>query len=191
MHNNPALLLLQVATLRGFGLGWPVGADRLLVCSVGTGAFLRLASQRDLQRDSNLHMVPHIVTQLLRDSSEFNETMLQWMSRSPTARVIDSQIGALDDDLLAPEPLLSYLRYDLDLDVAGLAALGLRLSPAEIERLQDMSDTQNIAQLDNIGRAAADGVRSEHFPVAFDLVSGRRAESGGGGRPGSDARRDA
>src|SRR5262249_22601185 len=39
MHNSPALLLLMVATLKGFGLGWPLGEERLLLCSVGTGDF--------------------------------------------------------------------------------------------------------------------------------------------------------
>ena len=37
MHNNPALQLLMVATLKGFALRWPLGDENLMLCSVGTG----------------------------------------------------------------------------------------------------------------------------------------------------------
>jgi patatin-like phospholipase/acyl hydrolase len=36
-HNNPALLLFLLATMRGYGFRWPIGADRLMLLSVGTG----------------------------------------------------------------------------------------------------------------------------------------------------------
>src|SRR4029077_20265705 len=36
--NNPALMAVMYATLDGYRIGWPRGADRLLVVSVGTGA---------------------------------------------------------------------------------------------------------------------------------------------------------
>jgi hypothetical protein len=37
-HNNPALLLLMLATLKGYGFRWPLGADNLMMVSIGTGA---------------------------------------------------------------------------------------------------------------------------------------------------------
>ena len=37
-HNNPALQLLMLATLKGHGLCWPTGADQLLLVSLGTGS---------------------------------------------------------------------------------------------------------------------------------------------------------
>ena len=37
-HNNPALALLQLATIPAYGYGWPAGADRLRIISIGTGA---------------------------------------------------------------------------------------------------------------------------------------------------------
>jgi uncharacterized protein len=38
-HNNPSLALFMMTTLKGFGICWPTGPDRLLICSVGTGTF--------------------------------------------------------------------------------------------------------------------------------------------------------
>jgi hypothetical protein len=37
--NNPALRLLELARLPVFGLRWPLGRERLMIVSVGTGRF--------------------------------------------------------------------------------------------------------------------------------------------------------
>jgi len=37
MYNNPAFLLFSMATLESYRLQWPVGEDKLLLVSVGTG----------------------------------------------------------------------------------------------------------------------------------------------------------
>ena len=36
--NSPALVLFLLATLPEYGVNWPVGEDRLLIDSVGTGS---------------------------------------------------------------------------------------------------------------------------------------------------------
>jgi patatin-like phospholipase/acyl hydrolase len=36
--NNPALMAMMYATMDGYRIGWPTGADKLLLVSVGTGA---------------------------------------------------------------------------------------------------------------------------------------------------------
>ena len=36
--NNPALMAMMYATMSGYRIDWPTGADKLLVVSVGTGA---------------------------------------------------------------------------------------------------------------------------------------------------------
>ena len=81
MHGNPALLLLMVAALQGFSLQWPLGEERMLLCSVGTGLALKLSTVEDLSRDSNLQMVPVMIRQLMHDASELNEALLQWFSQ--------------------------------------------------------------------------------------------------------------
>jgi hypothetical protein len=170
MHGNPALLMLMVATLKGFGLDWPAHEDKMLLCSVGTGSSLKLSSVQTLSRDRNLQMLPLVISQLMYDASELNETLLQWFSRSPTARVIDTQIGTLQDDWLTPYPILTYLRYDIELSEKSLAAVGIRMSAEEAEGLRDMSNTANIENLDAVGKAASVAVKEEHFPKAFDLI---------------------
>jgi uncharacterized protein len=169
MHANPALAMLMVATLKGFGLDWPIGEENLLLCSVGTGSGIKLSSIETLNRDRNLEVLPRVISQLMYDASEFNETLLQWFSRSPTARVIDSQIGTLQDDWLTPQPILTYLRYDTELSEKSLATIGMNVSETEAELLRDMGNTSNIEKLATIGKAAAVTVKDDHFPKAFDL----------------------
>ncbi len=39
-HNNPALQMLLLSTLKGFGLEWPLGPENLFLVSVGTGSYI-------------------------------------------------------------------------------------------------------------------------------------------------------
>ena len=169
MHNSPALLLVMAATLKGFGLSWQTGERSMLLCSIGTGSFLSKDTVKRLSADNNLSVLPVVMTQLLSDAAELNETLLQWISRSPTARPIDSQIGDLQDDLLTPDPVLTYLRYDVALAEPELAALGIEVSPSELKGLRDIGNVGLLPKLQLIGERAANRIRSEHFPAEFDL----------------------
>jgi hypothetical protein len=170
MHNNPALQLLMVASLEGFSLQWPMGDDRMFVCSVGTGSYPSIAPREKLRKYNNLDWAGLLVSQMMDDATELGQTVLQWMSHSPTNRRIDTQIGALESDVMGGKPLIHYTRYNLQLSDEGLAELGLRFDSDKIERLREMSDTRNIADLDAIGIAAASRqVEPAHFLPAFDL----------------------
>lgn len=173
MHNNPALQLLMVATLQGYAIRWPLGENKLFLCSIGTGSYTRLASKDAIKKFSNLHWLAMLATQLMKDSCELNETIMQWISSSPTARDIDRQIGSLSEDHFAGKPLVSYLRYNIELERASLDHIGLRYSAREVEKLKNMSEVKNISELDRIGSVAAEKqVFEEHFPSVFDRSVG-------------------
>jgi len=174
MHLNPALQMFMVATLEGFALRWPVGEDRLLLCSVGTGSAASTAPHDRVQRLNNVQLLVMLMSQIIRDSSELNQTLLQWISRSPTASTIDSQIGSLGNDLLTPQPLLTYLRYNVELTKSALNAIGIDADDAQASLLRAMASVANIDALESIGAAgAASQVASEHFPTVFDRGASR------------------
>ncbi len=169
MHNNPALQLLFVATLEGFGLRWPLGENNLLLCSVGTGSFFKLPRREDLAGYNNLRWAGLLISQLMNDASELNQTVLQWLSSSPNARTIDLQIGSLSGDRPGAATLLHYLRYDIPLLKQSLANVGLDYEETRVRELWEMSDVRNQADLERIGSSAASAaVAEEHFPAAFD-----------------------
>ncbi|MGH7795393.1 MAG: patatin-like phospholipase family protein [Candidatus Binatia bacterium] len=165
--NNPALQALMFVTLEGYRVGWPTGADKLLVVSVGTGS-------RDPAMTPAKLAVEHAVKSLfslMDDCASLVETLLQWMSTSQTARVIDREAGDLRHDLIAPAPLISYLRYNVALTQASLTDLGLKFDDEEVEGLSAMDDPDNMTALQGIGaRAAKRQVRAEDFPSNFDLA---------------------
>lgn len=185
MHSNPALQMFMVACLDGFGLRWPTGADRILLCSVGTGAHDVAPSQESIRGYRQVQWLGQLMVQLLRDASDLGETMLQWMSRSPTAREIDLQIGTLEGDHLTPEPLLTYLRYDVPLSVEGLHAVGVDVAESELSKLRALDGADQVERLREIGEAAAASqVRADHLPTAFDVHEpGPRDSSGSAPEP--------
>jgi hypothetical protein len=146
-----------------------MGEDKLLLCSLRTGEYNWLSDRQSFKKFSNIRWLATLATQMMKDSSELNQIILQWMSRSPTAKLIARQIGTLEGDDLACPPLLSYLRYNVELEQKSLQAMGLDFSTREVEKLRNMCEVRNISQLDRIGSVAGDAqVREDHFPRALN-----------------------
>lgn len=167
--NNPTLMAVMYATLEGYRVNWPTGADRLLVVSVGTGR-----ADKEVKRSSlpAAHAMKGLLG-LMDDCAAMQEVLLQWMSSSRTARVMDREIGDLQHDLIAPAPLINYLRYNGDLGVAAVKALLPALDDEKIESLTKMDAPENMKTLYDIGKlTAARDVRGDDFPTRFDLAPG-------------------
>jgi uncharacterized protein len=179
-HNNPALLMLMLATLKGYGFNWPLGGDRLLIMSVGTGAPARSRLPEALSRMPAVLLAVEALRSMMEDCSWLNQALLQWMGTSPTPWRIDGEVGDLGEDQIAGQPLLHYLRYDAPLVASWLeATLGLRLAPAELTALQAIDRPELCVRLLDIGRRAAEQqVRAEHFPLRFDRVEAASEGSG-------------
>lgn len=170
LHNNPALLLFMIATLRGFPFHWSTGANDLLLVSIGTGHWESRQMPGGPFPDAVWEWARLVPGLIGGDALWANQLMLQWMSNSPTSLMIDREVGDLREELLGPAALLSYLRYNVELDAAPLKAIGCGDLVGKLERLKDMSDADNRADLNRIGHAAASvQIKSEHFPAAFDL----------------------
>ncbi len=166
-HNNPALLALELVAIRGFGAQWPLDPDKLLLVSVGTGSAQPGTSPSWFAFS---HAVNALLS-LMDDCAESVEAMLQWLSRSPTARHIDAAMQDLDGDLLAERPLLHYLRYNVRLESRWLKEnLGVDLGVDELRNLKKMDRPENMSALADLGvRAAARQIEDRHFPPGFDL----------------------
>ncbi len=170
-HNNPALLLFMLSTINGYGLNWPVGEDNLLLVSVGTGNALPGQSADSVMKTKAAKLGITALASLMDDASVLNETMLQWFSRSATARPIDRELGDLGTDLLGGNALLTYLRYQAWLDKDWLRDnLNIELAKKELDALAEMDKPENVRRLSEIGDAVSDRlVEERHFPSAFDV----------------------
>jgi len=165
MANNPTLSLLMVATLKGFPFRWPWGEDKLLMVSVGTGwrEFKRKAIEIDKAwLGTWAASIPEI---LMQDASWQNQVLLQWLSQSETAEKLDSEIGNLSGDFISGLPLLSYLRYNVKFTAKELNELNLgrTFTEKDAANISDMANPKNKELLYQIGFAASDKIKAEHF----------------------------
>ena len=165
MANNPALTLLMVATLKGFPFRWQMGADNLLLVSIGTG-FPEFNKQvGEIDEATMLTWAANIPDMLMQDASWQNRILLQWLSRSPTAEVMDSEIGDLNEDFLSDTPLISYLRYNFAITKNNLNALGFErtFNDPDVISVADMAKAKNKELLYEIGYRASSVIKPEHF----------------------------
>ena len=172
MANNPALQLFLMAILEGYPFHWKTGEENLLLVSVGTGTLKRRDSVQKVMKARAWDWTREVPTMMIEDASAWNQLLLQTLSRSPTMRVIDDEVGDLSRDLLVPEPALSYLRYDAFMTPASMVDIGLPQLAEQVGHLHDMTSLNNRDLLLDIGRRFAQRqIRTQHFLPAFDLTS--------------------
>ena len=171
-HNDPSLHLLMLANLKGYRFGWPLGADNMMLVSVGTGFFRPRRSVARLKYTPSLFQAVHALTSMIEDGSRLVQMILQWASETPTPRHFDREMGDLSDDRITHQPLLHYVRYDAQLELDWLAEkLELFYSPREIDGIRRMDNPLSLEDLIRIGRAIARlHVSVDHFPARFDFA---------------------
>jgi len=171
-YNNPALQMLMLATLKGYGLEWPMGAENLLLVSVGTG-FLETRMEPEAVMDMPaIQLAAQSVISIMGDCDWLGQTVLQWLSNSATPWKIDSEVGNLQQDVMGSESaLLTYLRYTLAYSSNWLHDnLNVDMSEEEATSLFAMDNPQNVQMLSDLGtKAAAIQINARHFPGEFDL----------------------
>lgn len=168
MHNDPSMILFLMATLKGFPFHWKTGAKNLLLVSVGTGNWETHYAPEQVVDNKLWDWAGEVISMLMNDAKDMNRLMLQYLSHSPTATILDREVGDLSDDLLTPQPALHYLRYDAQLSRDNLDKLGfIDVNPMD---LYEMSKSENREILAAIGaKSAIVEVKNAHFPKAFDL----------------------
>jgi hypothetical protein len=165
--NNPALMAVMFATMSGYRVNWPTGADKLLVVSIGTGAADPTVTHASLAAKQAIDAL----LSLMNDTATLQETLLQWLSDGPTARPINREVGDLQGDVLNGAAALTYRRYNVDLRASSVRELEPALKdPKLIEALSAMDSPTNMTILHRLGTLAAQrDIIPAHFPAAFDL----------------------
>jgi hypothetical protein len=171
-HNNPSLQALLIATTQGYGFNWPFGEEKLLLTSVGTGHLnFRMDPERALDM-SPARLAGRSLLSIMADTDWLEQTLLQWMSNSPTCWRIDAEIGDLQKDILGHgQPLISYLRYNVSFQAEWMKDnLKMEMSKKDLNSLGEMDNPDNVKKLSEIGeKAASVQIKPAHFPATFDL----------------------
>lgn len=158
MANNPSLNLLMMATMKGFPYQWELGEEKLTLVSVGTGYTEYHKHTKQINESWLLSWAKSVPDMLMQDASWQNQIILQWLSKSPTAKEIDSEMGNLKDDCLTEKPLLNYLRFNICLSENSLNGLGLKrhFISRDVKSLAEMSNATNRYLLYDIGEKSAE-----------------------------------
>lgn len=121
MYTNQAFQLFLMATLEAYGLGWPVGEDKLLVVSVGTRAAPK-ADDRLRPGDMNLlYNAGSVPSALMAAALAEQDLLCRVFGRSRHSADLDREAGHLrgGPGLIEPQ-LFTYVRYDALLTRDGL-----------------------------------------------------------------------
>ena len=165
-YNNPSFLLFLMATLPAYRLEWPVGEDKMLLVSVGTGSAPRVKEtlqEKEMWMKYNLAAVPRA---LLYAALNEQDMLCRALGRCRAGGPLDHELG----DMIASEnekagvlpKLFTYARYNAELTRAGLDALSLQ--HIEPDHVMALDSIEFIDELQQVGRAAAAAqIKPEHF----------------------------
>lgn len=169
-HNNPALLMLMLAAIKAYGFGWPLGADRLMITSVGTGTYRPRYDPKSLLSGTGAGVALAALQSLLTDTEDLVQILMQWLSTNTTPWPLDSELGDLSGETFAGADHFHYQRYTIVLELAWLRdRLGLALPADSVARFAAIDAPEIVEELLTIARhAAEDQIRAEHFPPHFD-----------------------
>lgn len=118
--NDPSLLLLMAAGIRGYGFNWPLGKHKILLVSIGAGGTQPRMLLEDYQRMFVIEFATSSLRGMIWDTHVLTRTLLQCLSRPTRSWPINSEIGDLHGAFIGGgdqmEEFLTYARYDIDLD---------------------------------------------------------------------------
>ncbi len=166
VFNNPAFQLFLMATVDAYRLSWPAAEDKMLLVSIGTGAFAN-ANKNLKPGDMNLlYLATSIPVALILAASAQQDFLCRIFGRCRHGAPIDLEIGDMRDPKgggpTGPTKFFSYIRYNVDLTQDGLNDLGF--SQVRASDVQEIDSADHIQELAEIGRAAAArDVDSKHF----------------------------
>jgi hypothetical protein len=155
-HNNPALALLQLVTIPGYGYAWPVGRERLEIVSVGCGT-PRAGTRRNLFGSTAAGNAVVSLHSMISDCDQHVMTMMQALGHCPSPWKIDSEIGDLSGFCLAPDPLFTFHRLNVLLDQTWLKEqLGRDIDSRSIGDLARIDSLTGMRAAFELATAAAE-----------------------------------
>ena len=162
MYNNPAFQLFLMATSEPYRLCWETGVDKMLIVSVGTGASANANSNLSPEEMNLLYNAGTIPSALMAAALHEQDFLCRVFGKCLAGDVLDREIGDVIGQGIKDVPkLFTYVRYNAELSREGLDALGLKqISP---EHVQQMDSVDHISEMQEVGRAVATKVKTEHM----------------------------
>jgi predicted acylesterase/phospholipase RssA len=165
MYNNPAFQLFLMATVQPYNLQWPVGVDRMLLVSVGTGTSPHANANLQPNEMNLLYNAGSIPSALMYAALNEQDLLCRTFGDCRAGWALDREVGDMRAMGGPANPkLFTYMRYNAELTQEGFDQLGLAASGIQPEDVQALDSVEHIAQMQTVGKAVAEKeVNSEHF----------------------------
>ncbi len=164
MYNNPAFHLFLMATVDQYKLKWPVGEDRMLIVSVGTG-FAPDANDKLSPDEMNIvYNAGSLPSAFMFAAANEQDFLCRVFGKCLNGGQLDREVwdmmGERGGGPVKPK-LFTYMRYNAELSRAGLNSLGLpHIVPKNVQQLDSIA---HIGELQEVGQAVSQQVKIEHF----------------------------
>jgi hypothetical protein len=153
-YNCPILPTLMLATMRSYGLCWPLGPDKLSIVSIGTGRYPHRISST---WQPALTLAVDTLRGLIDDCRMTSLMLMQWLGETEAPTWLNSDIGTLEGDCLTGQPLLAFQRYDLLLEPDWLRAyFGREFKGSAIKLYRSLDRPAAMADLYALAKEAAE-----------------------------------
>ncbi len=162
-YNNPAFQAFLMATLEPYKMNWPAGENKLFVVSIGTGTSPKANENLDPSDMNLIYNAASIPSALMFAALNEQDMLCRVFGKCLAGDPLDREVG----DLIGArgpvgQKLFTYLRYNAELTLEGLKALGL--SDIEPKNVQKLDSIDYIPDLQRIGKAIGSiKIKEEHF----------------------------
>jgi hypothetical protein len=180
-YNNPALQVFLEATVPQYGIGWPMGSDKLMLISLGTGFNSIMIDSGKASGYWVLNWAQYLIKELMNEANLQQNMLMHLIGQRPdgvpsaTKELVASGAasGVPDESALnllgaslAPNRLVTYQRITVGLTRARLDQLGLRdVDPIKV---REMDAADQIPNMQRLGAAVArEQVKMEAFRNYF------------------------
>lgn len=180
-YNNPSLQVFLEATIPRYGNGWPMGADKLLLMSLGTG-FNSIAIDPGKAADYNVVKWGMYVVKEMMNEANLQQNILMHLigQRPPMASTGTAELTAsgaakgvpdentlnLVGDQLGAQKLVTYQRITVGLTRQRLDQLGL--PDVDPIKVREMDAADQIPNMQRIGAVIAkEQVRMDALKAFF------------------------
>ncbi len=180
-YNNPALQVFLEATVPEYGNGWAMGADKLVLISLGTGFSPVTIPAGKASSFWELQWAKYLIKELMNEANLQQNVMMHLMGRRPenvqsaTSELVSSGAASGVPDKsaldrvsagLGKQKLVTYQRITVGLTRRRLDELGLHdVDPAKVA---EMDAADQIPNFQRLGAAVAkEQVKMEAFEEFF------------------------
>ncbi|MEA2361908.1 MAG: hypothetical protein QOD71_1053 [Thermoleophilaceae bacterium] len=162
VYNNPAFLLFLMATLKPYQLCWPVGEERMLLVSVGTGTSPKANAELEPEDMNLIYNATSVPAALMFSALNEQDLLCRVFGACRHGEALDREVEDLKGATGPVDAkLFSYVRYNAELSEEWLSDHDLgHIRPRDVQRLDS---TSHMAELQEVGRKVGTEVSAGHF----------------------------